>query len=167
MNLLLVQWHDKIKNPAFSMQSAALITLYHLTQILIWRSLISLPRLHSPHQLINPVGSTPVSLVTDLAINHCIEAALACARIVEVQLRLGLHLFFIPGIINVSYTCAGLLSVSAWNMKIQEKEFINASIPDLKPSLSSRIEECSTSAKIFLRALEAVKDHWEIVEVLV
>lgn len=165
---MLVQWHGTIKSPAFLMQSAALITLYHLTQILIWRSLISLPHPHSPQKnsLKILVGSSPVSLVTDPAINRCIEAALACARIVEVQLQLGVNSFYIPGIINVSYICVGILSISAWNLKMQEKEFDNASITDLKPPLASRIEECAANAKTFLRVLEVVKDHWEIAEVL-
>ncbi|KAF8973212.1 fungal-specific transcription factor domain-containing protein [Flammula alnicola] len=165
-----LRWHDKMDNPVFFHQSASLFTLYHLTQMLVYRPLIAMspsPPTPTESNFINHADSAPlIPALADPAIIICTEAARSCARIVEAELRHGIRKFYIPSIINVSYICAGLFLVHAWNLKVQEKEFRKRGIPDIKPPLANRIEQGIMDAKIFLRALEEVKPRWDIVDML-
>lgn len=102
----------------------------------------------------------------DPAIVICMEAAKSCASMVDFQLRQGLRYYHPPNIINVSYICAGIFLLAGWNLKVQEKAFRNRGTQDMKPPLTQRVEENIAQAKIFVRALEALKHRWEVVDSL-
>ena len=154
-------------SPELSIQSATLFTFYYLTLMLIHRPLITtsppspsaMPHKPHPSELPPPVLSdaSPTILI-------CTDAARSCARIVEVQLRDGLNNFHIPSVINVAYVCAGLLSYVIWNLKVQEKAQRSECSQDVKPPITQRIEDHITDARIFMRALEQAKPHWNIVD---
>lgn len=130
--------------------------------MLIWRPLIT----KVPSDPQGTAKSRPIPFFSDPAIIHCTEAARDCVRIVEVQLRLGIDSFYIPGTITISYVCAGLLLLNAWNQKIWAKESGKYAMPDLKPPLASHIERDIATVKTFMCALEAVKERWDIVDTL-
>ena len=164
-----MRWKDNMDNPIFFAQSAGLSILYHHTEILIWRSLISLPIsvLPSRQHEGNSALSTPsISAPTDIAVIKCTEAARACAGIVQVQILHGIDSFYVPGIINISHVCAGFFLLHAWSLKIQEKGLQQKDIRDTKLPLTNQIEQHISEAKIFLQALEKVRDRWDIVDML-
>jgi hypothetical protein len=167
---ITVRWREEMDNAIFFDQSAILFTLYHLTQMLVWRPLIGTsisPLREAESTSLQATDATPpIPALTDPSVIKCVEGAQACARIVEVQLRHGINSFYIPGIISASHVCAGLFLLNAWHLKVQEKELRQRGTSDIKPPVSNRIEQDISEAKIFMRALEEVKDRWDVVDVL-
>lgn len=153
----------------FSNQSSFLFTLYYSTQILVYRPLIAKASVatsldeRSPYQ---PDAPPPIPALTSQAIVACVDAAKATALIIRRQKKLGLYNFYIPNIIDASYICCGLFLVRAWNLKAQEREFRNRGIGDIKPPLVTHIEEDVAHAKTLYDILEAMKDRWNVVDVL-
>lgn len=87
--------------------------------MLIYRPLITYPL--SPYTMRHDPDSSELSLPMLSPPLLSVLMLLILVRIVEVRLRDGLNNFHVPYIINVAYTCAGLLSYRIWNLKVQEK----------------------------------------------
>lgn len=152
-------------NRVYSNQSSTLFSTFYLTQMLVCRPLIPSTHPTSAAEPISPRDSSPIQPALDPAI-VCIEAAKSCASMVDCQLRQGLWHYHPPNIINVSYICAGIFLLVGWNLKVQEKASRNRGTQDLKPPLAQRVEEHIAHAKTFVRALEALKPRWEVVDSL-
>ena len=153
-------------NLELSVQSATLYVSYYLTLMLIYRPLITkCPSSSSiiPHKPF-PSKLSPAIPDANSAIHICTNAARSCARIVEVQLRVGVNNFYIPSVINIAYVCAGFLSYMIWNLKAQEKAQRSESSRDVKPPIAQSIEDHMADAHIFVRALEQTKLRWDIVD---
>lgn len=164
-----MKWTDNMDVGVFSNQSSFLFTLYHSIQILVYRPLISKASFarsldeRTPYQSDTP---PPIPALTDPAIIACMEAAKATALIIRRQKKLGFYNFYIPCIIDASYVCCAVFLLRAWNLKAQERELCDRGISDIKPPLVTYIEEDAAHAKTFYDMLEAAKDRWNVVDVL-
>ncbi|KDR75839.1 hypothetical protein GALMADRAFT_68653, partial [Galerina marginata CBS 339.88] len=157
-----LRWQDTMDVPVFSAQSATLFSTFYLTRMLVHRPLIAPSPPNSPFEK----GSEVAVSMSDPAILICSEAASACARIVEFQLQHGIHDFNVPNIIGVSHASAALLLLSAWKLKVQERDLRRKDVADIKPPLAQRIEQKVADIKIFLHALEELRPRWEAVDTL-
>jgi len=150
---------------AFSNQTTILQSTYHLTRMLIYRSLIpiSLSKLQNGSHTLHASKSMPLTTTDIQQASHiCTDAAKSCAAIINLQIQQGINHFFIPGVINIAFLCAAFLSGNIWHLKLRERDARNVNI-DIKPPLAHSIEENNTAIKIFMRALEEVKVRWDIV----
>ncbi|KIM40075.1 hypothetical protein M413DRAFT_73918 [Hebeloma cylindrosporum] len=159
-----LRWSNNMTDQVYSSQSSTLFSTFYLTQMLVYRPLIPSAYPAPPAEPTSPQDCSLIQPAFDPAIVICMEAAKSCANMVEFQLHQGLRHYHPPNIINVSYLCAGIFLLVGWNLKVQEKDFRNKGTQDLKPPLAQRIEENIAQAKIFIRALEALKPRWEVVD---
>ncbi|CAA7261636.1 unnamed protein product [Cyclocybe aegerita] len=162
-----LRWKENMA-PKFANEAASLAMIFHVVQILVYRPLIAPTSLRaSSKSPLSELTPSPLSIVSDPAVERCLQAAHACARIVEVQLRQGIANFFVPGLINASYVSAAMLLWHAWNLKVREGLMVKAGLDvDIKPPIAQRVEEDLADTKVFMAALEEVRPRWDAVDLL-
>lgn len=151
-------------NITFSSQAATIRSLYHLTQLLIYRPFIpnpiSFPPLHNLALL-----PTESKFFHHPALTLSISAAKSCARIIKAQRRFGLEGVHVLNLIHTSCLCASTLLLGVWDLKTQQKAMKQkgANIEDVKPPLATQIEDLMKDIQVLVDALEWVKPRWEFV----
>ncbi|KAJ3517259.1 hypothetical protein NLJ89_g629 [Agrocybe chaxingu] len=160
-----LRWKENMDSKLAN-EAASLAMIFHVVQILVYRPLIAPTSLRaSSKPPLSELSASPLSIISDPAVEKCLQAAHACARIVEVQLRQGIANFFIPGVINASYVSAAMLLWHAWNLKVREGLMVKAGLDvDVKPPIAQRVEEDLEDAKVFMAALEEVRTRWDAVD---
>ncbi|KAF9566715.1 hypothetical protein CPC08DRAFT_758708 [Agrocybe pediades] len=178
LSFALDEWKDKLpdhlkmpRNLDESIYSTQITTLhftYHLTRMLIYRSLLptSLPKTPTRSYTLYRTKSRSDN---DTDIQHAAaisaDAAKACADIIRLQIPWGINHFYVPGIINVAFLCAALLIGDIWSWKLQERDAQKVN-QDVKPPLSRSIQENYSAIDVFIHALKEARDRWEIVNPL-
>ncbi|GLB37480.1 putative fungal specific transcription factor [Lyophyllum shimeji] len=151
------------KHPGGSPCATDVVTLqiiYHLIQILIYKPLIPSPFTSSsscePSLLPSHPSSTSCS-----ALDRCVEAAQACARVAETQALQGLPTS--PTHIYAAKVSSAVLLVKIWDVKLREKAMRAQGIEDFKPLTIQIIEPLMADVFIFVRVLEQAEPRWGIV----
>ncbi|KAF8210345.1 fungal-specific transcription factor domain-containing protein [Mycena galopus ATCC 62051] len=146
-----LRWVKHIEDDEFSDQSAALYTAYYLAEMLLYRAFI--PPLASPGA---PVSPTPHISASFPALDYCITAARASARIIEYQVARGW--LNTPILTAVSHLSAAMLTLGVWDAKAKQ-ELEHAE--DIKPPLAHTIASYMEDIGVFIRALESAESRWE------
>jgi len=150
-------------NITFSSQAATIHSLYHLTQLLIYR-----PFIPNPISLNNLALRLPTKskFFYYPALTLSISAAKSCVRIIKAQRRFDLEGVHVLNLIHTSFLCASTLLLGVWVLKIQQKakKQKGANIEDVKPPLATQIEDLMKDIQVLVDALEWVKPRWEFVE---
>ncbi|TFK44759.1 fungal-specific transcription factor domain-containing protein [Crucibulum laeve] len=153
-------WSEKFNSPVFANQAATLHTTYHLNEMLIYRSFISVPPM--PGVKRSREYSALPSSVSYPALSICIKAAQSCVRIVKSQLKLGIS--NIPNTLNVAHLSAGILLLKVWDLKAQQRHQRIQSISGIQPSLEQQIEDLLVDVEVFIQVLEWAEPRWTLVK---
>ncbi|KAF8070504.1 fungal-specific transcription factor domain-containing protein [Lyophyllum atratum] len=148
-------WSKQREGSTFAADAATLQTFYHLVQILIYEPLIPSP--FSPSSL-SESSSPPLPFP---ALDKCVEAAQACARISETQ-ALQAHLTW-PIHIYAAQASSAILLFKIWDTKSQEKAKRAQGVEDTKPPVVQVIEPLMADVRIFVHMLEWAKPRWGLV----
>lgn len=161
-----LKWSDKMTNITFSSQAATIHSLYHLTQLLIYRPFIPNPILFPSLNNLALRLPTKSRYFRYPALTLSISAAKSCARIIKAQRRFGLEGVHVLNLIHTSCLCASTLLLGVWDLKTQQRAMKQkgANLEDVKPPLAMQIEDLMKDIQVLVDALEWVKPRWEFVE---
>jgi hypothetical protein len=157
-----LRWANQSGDPIFSNQSATLHLSYHLTHILIYRIFIPFSQILPPglRGLQEALISSKSSSLTGRALSICVNAAKACARIIEEQMGHGFS--EVSLLISACNVCAAILIVHLWDLKA--KEMAEGSFTeDIKPVHTLAHESVKKDLDIFMNALEWAELRYPIV----
>lgn len=153
----VVKWSPEIEDSIVANQATTVFSTYYLLHILVYQPFIT-PS--SP-----PSGSSKANVPRPYELPFpsstiCINAAKACARIVEGQLPRGFS--NVPLLVGMAHVCGAVLLAQVWDLKGQQKAQQAGLIEETKPPLSLRIDELMADVMIFVDALEWAALRWEI-----
>ncbi|KAJ8522041.1 hypothetical protein ONZ45_g1352 [Pleurotus djamor] len=146
-----LRWSPLIENQIFSNQSASLYITYYLTQILI----------HRPFIVPDPSMSTTLVEPPARALEICTNAAKACARILDAQLPKGFT--STPTLINCAHICAATLLMKVWDIKTQAQQRATGFTKGDAREVESHLKDVD----MFVRTMETLQPHWEIVDIFI
>jgi hypothetical protein len=145
---LLVKWSPSMEDSIFANQAATLFSTYYLLHITVYQPFIfpSSPpnssKANAPRPYQFPFPSSTI----------CINAAKACARIVEGQLPRGFS--NVPLLVGMAHVCGAVLLAQVWDLKAKLKAEQAGVIEESKPPLSLTIDELMADVMIFVGALQ-------------
>ncbi|KAJ6499960.1 fungal-specific transcription factor domain-containing protein [Mycena vitilis] len=146
-----LRWPNHTQDELLSNQSACLYATYYLAEMLMYRAFI--PPLQSPSSPVPPVAHIKASFP---ALEYCLNAARASARIVAVQVARGWT--NIPILIALCQLSAAMLTLGVWDLRAKQEQ---ESIHDVKPPLAHTIQSLMDDIGILIGALELVQSRWE------
>ncbi|KAF5393267.1 hypothetical protein D9757_000621 [Collybiopsis confluens] len=152
-----LRWPNQTGDPIFSNQSASLFLTYHLTQILIHRAFIPFSDLLPPARYASQKVFRFNSSFSSSALTICVQAAKACAQVVEDQMRKGLS--NVTLLIAVCNSCTTILVLNLWDLRA--KEILEQSnTEDVKPQHVMAIQRTRKDIDIFIEALELTEPRY-------
>lgn len=142
----------------FANQAATIRSSYHWNEMLIYRPFISSSESAlnqgSQHDSFPSPARSPIH-----ALEICTNAARSCARIYKDRLRHGVS--NVPNVVNLSQISAGILVLTFWDLKSQQRmqHSNNRGLSD--SSLVQRMKNIRADISIFLELLEWAEPKWD------
>ncbi|KIK67377.1 hypothetical protein GYMLUDRAFT_37484 [Collybiopsis luxurians FD-317 M1] len=156
-----LQWPIQDGDPIFSNQSASLCLHYYFAQILIYRAFIPFSELMPPGiRGLRSHPSAKAPSISHSALAICVNAARACAQVVEEQMRRGFS--NVTSLIAISNSCAAILIIYLWDLKAKEL-LERSSTEDVKPQYALAIQRTKEEIDIFIKALEWAEPRYSSV----
>ncbi|KAF5386046.1 hypothetical protein D9615_002218 [Tricholomella constricta] len=152
-----LNWSKQQEGSPYMIDAATLQATYHLIQMFIYQPLI--PPFYSPSSSSEPLSHQTLSpSLSFSALDKCVDAARACARISETQTLRGLLAW--PIHIYAAQACSVVLLVKIWDLKVQEMAMRAQGVEDIKPPILQVIEPLIADVKVFVRVLEWAEPRW-------